>query len=379
MTAIVGAERMLVSRVGPQQYVCEEGAYGLLPTLLQQGGWQTVLVLHGENGYPKAQPYLPELSELDIDLVDVEFGGECTRDEIARVIGIVTGHRIGVIIGIGGGKVLDTAKAAGYLAGDVPFILLPTLASNCAAWSPLSVLYNPDSTPIGHEVFATQAKAVLVEPRVVFDSPVDLFVAGVADTLAKWYECREGLDRAPDQSLAVGFAKQAAQQCKDVLLASAPAAIEDMRNGAYTGRWARVMEVNIMSGGMVGGFGGVYGRATGAHSVHDGISALPGSHTLLHGIKVAYGILVQLALEGRWDDVEQLLPFYDRLGLPVRIADLGLDPSDAVVASIAAVSAAPDKTIHALDIEVDAATVERAIRELEEFGSHNERNPSWQK
>ncbi|MCH4250227.1 MAG: iron-containing alcohol dehydrogenase family protein [Microbacteriaceae bacterium] len=363
MRQFIGRETHLIARPGPQQYVCEPGAYDVLPDLITQQGWQRVLLLRGAHGYPKAQPSLPDLAEA-VGVVPVSFVGECSEPEILRIS--AEARRVGAqaILGVGGGKILDTAKAAGWLTEDLPVILIPTLASNCAAWSPLSVLYEPDGTPLGHRVFPTQVKAVVVEPRVVFDSPLPLFVAGIADTLAKWYECRNGLTRAPGQSLAASTALAAAQQCRDVLLADAADAVQDMRSGAYTERWARVMETNILAGGVVGSFGGTYGRATAAHAIHDGVSTLPGAHGLLHGTKVAYGMLVQLALEKRWSEIDEVLPFYASLGLPTSLRDLGLPDDADAIRLVAEVSVLPEKTIHALEFPVTAVMVEDAIRAL---------------
>ena len=75
---------------------------------------------------------------------------------------------------------------------------------------------------------------------------------------------------------------------------------------------------------MVGGFGDHYGRVAGAHSIHNGLTVLEETHHALHGEKVAYGILVQLVLENKWTEIDQLLAFYRQLGLPASLKDLGV-------------------------------------------------------
>ncbi|NES73815.1 MAG: iron-containing alcohol dehydrogenase family protein, partial [Okeania sp. SIO2D1] len=67
------------------------------------------------------------------------------------------------------------------------------------------------------------------------------------------------------------------------------------------------------------------------HAVHNGLTHLSASHGTLHGEKVAYGILVQLRLEEMLQGNQlamtarqQLLKFYDEIGLPKTLGELGL-------------------------------------------------------
>lgn len=363
---LVGDESGLVARVGPQQYTFGVGALDSLPQILDEGGYRSLALVHGEVGLDRARPYLPDLPALGFEVVDVPFGGECTREEARRIADLLVERDVHAVLGVGGGKVVDTAKAAALRAGDLPVILVPTLASNCAPWACLCVMYEPDGTPIGHEIHATQAKAVLVEPRVILDSPVEALRAGIGDTLAKWYECAGGLSGAPAADLCVGLAAHAARQCRDVLVRDGARALEDMGAHRPSDEWSRVVQVVIMTAGLVGSFGGSFGRATAAHAVHDGISVLPSQATARHGTKVAYGTLVQLALECRWDEVDELDPVHDALGLPCTLSDLGVtEPADVAVATIARVATLPGKTIHNLPLPVTAVDVEDAIRAVE--------------
>lgn len=364
---LVGQETGVVARVGPQQYTFREGALDDLPRILDEGGYRSLALVHGDIGLGRARPYLPDLGGAGVEVLDVPFAGECTLAEAERIADLLVGGGLHAVLAVGGGKVLDTAKAAALRAGDLPLVLVPTLASNCAPWACLSVMYEAEGTPIGHEVHPTQAKALLVEPRILLDSPLETLRAGIGDTLAKWYECRGGLDTAPTTDLCVGLAAHAAQQCRDVLLRDGAQALADAEAGIASAAWSRVVQVVVMTAGLVGSFGGSFGRATGAHAVHDGISVLPSQAGTPHGTKVAYGTLVQLALEARWQEVDELDPVHDALGLPCTLGDLGVtEPRDGAVRTIARVATLPGKTIHNLPLPVTARDVERAIDALEE-------------
>ena len=68
------------------------------------------------------------------------FAGECTAAEIRRGRQAAVASKARVIIGAGGGKVLDTARA---IASDLglPVVNCPTIASSDAPCSALSVIY----------------------------------------------------------------------------------------------------------------------------------------------------------------------------------------------------------------------------------------------
>ncbi|SFG79851.1 iron-containing alcohol dehydrogenase family protein [Sporolactobacillus nakayamae] len=366
----------VVSRVGPQQYSSEEGAYDYLPEFLEALSATRILILHGIKSWQKAAPYFPDLAQAGFDVFDMTFGGECSHKEIARVIEEIHRSRIDLVIGIGGGKVIDTAKAAAVKSGGIQLVILPTMASNCAAWSALSVLYKDNGISIGHELYPRQSSLVLIEPRVILDSPLDYFIAGIADTLAKWYESDSLLTHVGTNHLSLLYARESAKICRDIPLNHGAQAVEDMKQGVLSDAWQLVMETNIIAGGLVGGFGDAYGRATAAHSIHDALTYFPETVHLLHGVKVAYGIMVQLALEKKWDEIHRLLPFYRRLKLPASLQDLHLNKrSEEDIRQLAAYAVSPDKTIHLLPFKVTEDSVLEAIRQLDKYTADSaERN-----
>ena len=70
----------------------------------------------------------------------MRFGVECSLAEVARVVDIGRSDQVDFIVGTGGGKAIDMARAvAGRL--DLPLVTLPTSAATCSAASTVPVFY----------------------------------------------------------------------------------------------------------------------------------------------------------------------------------------------------------------------------------------------
>ncbi len=128
--------------------------------------------------------------------------------------------------------------------------------------------------------------------------------------------------------------------------------------------------------GTVGGFGGASARASGAHAVHDALTLLPESQLSTHGEKVAYGILVQLAAQGDTDEINRLLPFYRRIGLPCTLADLHIHPNDTQWKDVTRFAAGNRMGFSAAVEAITAQGVDKAMRYVESLGEPDQRAES---
>jgi uncharacterized oxidoreductase len=270
------------------------------------------------------------------------------------------------VIGVGGGSALDTAKAVAHRLKK-PFIAIPTIAATCAAWTPLSVWYDDDHRALGFELFPHASHLLLVEPRILLAAPATYLRAGIGDTLAKWYEARVLCERSEASlPLTAQLGLSAALQIRDVLLADGAAALEATSSHTLSEGFVRVVDAIIAGGGLVGGLGERYTRLAAAHSIHNGLTVLPETGEFLHGTKVAYGILVQLALEENDDELVQLAASLEMLGLPTRLAELNVDfgqrqKIDALIAHTIRAS----ESIHLMPGKIDAERLRRALARVE--------------
>jgi glycerol dehydrogenase len=308
------------------------------------------------------------LGEAGINYTVHTFGGECSRSEIDKVVAAARGHAVRVVVGAGGGKVLDTARAAAA-ALEVPVVTCPTTASSDAPCSALSVVYTEDGGFDRYLFYRRNPDLVLVDTTAVASAPVRLLVAGMGDALATWFEARTVIEaRRPNQlhGATTATAGALARLCYDILLDDGPAAVRAVASGSVTPALERLVEANTL----LSGLGFESGGLAVAHSVHNGLTVAPETHSALHGEKVAFGLLVQLVVEGRpASEIDDVLRFATAVGLPTTLAGVGLtEPSEEVLRRIALRSLADGETAHNEPFAVAPDMIVDAIRAADAAG-----------
>ncbi|EOU9561034.1 oxidoreductase [Cronobacter dublinensis] len=350
---------------GPANYYSHPGALARLRDLYTPAQLSRAVWVYGERAIAAARPFLPEAFEAP-GARHILFRGHCSERDVST-LAAQAGDDRAVVIGVGGGALLDTAKALARRLG-LPVVAIPTIAATCAAWTPLSVWYNDAGQALHFEIFDDANHLVLVEPEIILRAPAEYLLAGIGDTLAKWYEAVV-LAPAPDNlPLTVRLGLNAALAIRDVLLAQSEAALDSKKRGALTQDFRDVVDAIIAGGGMVGGLGERYTRVAAAHAVHNGLTVLPQTEKYLHGTKVAYGILVQSALLGQDDVLAQLVSAYQRFNLPTTLAELEVDIHNAdALDRVITHTLRPVESIHYLPVTLTPAALRAAFEKVETF------------
>lgn len=296
------------------------------------------------------------------------FGGECTSAEIDRASQAARQAKARVIIGAGGGKVLDTARA---VASDLslPVVNCPTIASSDAPCSALSVVYTEAGAWQEYRIYRRNPDLVLVDTTVIAKSPVRPLVAGMGDALATYFEarvCVEGGAKNMRGGASTRSALALAELCYKTLLADGVAAIGALQRQEPDDALERLVEANTL----LSGLGFESSGLAAAHAIHNGLTQAPGTHAFMHGEKVAFGLVAQLMLESQPQSVvEEVLAFANSVGLPTTFADIGMaDPDNDLLAMVAERATAPGETIHNEPMTVTPKLVIEAMRAADSAG-----------
>jgi len=289
-----------------------------------------------------------------------KFSGECCRPEIERLATQATTSQSRLIIALGGGKALDTGKAVAAEIG-VPFISVPTLASTDGPVTSIAVEYSEDHTHVGVMKFNCSPAVVLVDTEVIAQAPVRFLVSGMGDGLSTWIEARAC--HATGQTNFRGgaildTAMTLARSCHDAILTyGREAKVAASRNGVNDAV-ERVVEANVL----LSGVGVENTGVAGAHALDAAISRSALDHSSQHGERVALGVLFQLELEQDQDMRDQLLSFYEDVGLPRSFSDLGMQAPD--IDALVQLVLRDGSPVRNLPLKIDEKNVKAALTSL---------------
>ncbi len=355
------------SAIFPGRYIQGAGAIKTLPNWISNFGTRALII----TGKSALAEIIPGLKNQGITNAVIEtFGGECTVKEIDRLTLIAKKEGCDVVVALGGGKVIDTGKAVAHFTGSKT-IIVPTIASNDAPCSAISVIYT-EAGSFDHVLHLKQnPNLVLVDSEIIARAPVRLLIAGMGDALSTWFEA-DACFTASAQNEAGGHcslsALALARLCYDTILKYGTAAVDSCRTKTVSPALEKVIEANTLMSGL--GFESA-GLAS-AHSIHNGLTQLAGTHSYFHGEKVAFGVLAGMFLASRPKEmIDEVYAFCQSVGLPVTLAQIGIiNPTEEDLQKVAKAACAPEESIWHEPSVITPERVVEAIKKADNFPAH---------
>ena len=261
----------------------------------------------------------------DVKFVFELSHGRPVNSEYERIEKLLLDSGCTTAVAIGGGGIIDMVRAAALKNGK-GLVVVPTTVASDAACTNVSLHYSEDgSTIIGGDLLPRNPDIVIVDTTVLANAPVRMLLAGVGDALATYYEALTCYNNGVEQMGGAGITyttMKMAELCRDMLFQFGEKAVADCREHKTTPEFEKTVEACAFLSGVAC----LNAGCSGAHGLGDHISTMPGGHDWLHGERVAVGLVMQLIIE-EYDmsEIEKVLTFLTRCGVPATIKDLGYE------------------------------------------------------
>ena len=303
----------IYDKIGP---VCE--SYG-----------KTVLLIGGKRALAAAEEKIRAyVKKTNLTIIGTElYGTDCTYKTVETLRSLPVYQEADMVFGVGGGKALDTVKCL-CIEDDKPVFSFPTIASNCAACTSVSIMYNEDGTFLKPHFFVRPVMHAFIDTEIIAQAPSQYMWAGIGDTYAKYYEATiSSRDERLEHFTAVGVA--VSHMCRDPLLQYGAKAFEDHKKGLCTYEVEQVVLAIVVTTGIASifltkDFTPDYNSGL-AHAVFYALTSYPViEEKHLHGEVVGFGVLLALLVDGQKDEFEKIYELNKAIGLPVSLKEIDI-------------------------------------------------------
>ena len=357
--------RVLLS---PQKYVQGPGVLNHLGEHLSLLAVEKVAVLGSKRCLEnEAARAINSIKSVGIDVAIAQFGGECSLYEIENQVETLSPEKPDFLVALGGGKTVDAGRCIAERL-SVPIVIAPTLASNDAPCSALSVVYTTEGVQESVEFFARNPTLVIVDTEVVANADERYLVAGIGDAMATWYEakvCRANTAAVTPAGARPTLAAYAMSMiCAETLYEFGEEAIAAVAESRNNESLEKVVEANTL----LSGIGFESGGLAMAHPLALAYTRINRVHNnYLHGEIVAISTMAQLALEES-TDMHKAARFFARVGLPVHLGQLSMSPDNLDELDILAEVTMTNPNAHHMPIKLSHSLIKQSILDAHHVG-----------
>ena len=264
-----------------------------------------------------------------------------TVGEVNRVIKFAHKNEIDVMLGVGGGSVIDITKLSAFELNK-PFISVPTSAAHDGIASPRASLKHSKGSV---SKTAVSPLAILADTKVIKKAPYRMLASGCADAISNCsavmdWELAHRLKGEEYSSHAAVLAKTAAQ----LLIDNA----EDIRTNTEESAWIAVKAM-IVSGVAMSVAGNTRPASGSEHMFSHMLDHLGPGIMLkgkkykkpMHGEQCGVGAIMMVYLHGGdWKEIRDAL---DKIGAPITSEKLGVSKKKIIEALVRAQEIRPER------------------------------------
>ena len=326
-------------RLGAGRYIQEDGAISRIGAEIEKLGKCKPFILGSKTAIKITNELIDRsLGEKNISGVYYTYEGFCNEDHCERIIASEAFQSCDIVIGVGGGNMMDAAKICACLANK-PVINIPTSSATCAAYTPLSVTYNERGQKVRTVHHSVEVNVVLVDMNILCRQPVRLLVAGVYDSLAKTPELNQRILGKSEDEIDIGLRSSYVMSkfIYERMLEDLLQAVADTKEGKSTKAVYDMVYLTIAVTGVISGLARGSNQCAIAHKIYEVCRSLYPEivYPALHGELVAIGLICQLAYNGESEKtVKDFSNQMKSLGMPISLTDVGINADDECMEAV---------------------------------------------
>lgn len=260
-------------------------------------------------------------SEMKFDFFDL--GNPVVSEEnIRQFADFIKNRNIDTIVGIGGGKGQDFARALTHYL-PLKVILVPTLAATNASISTLSVLYTPDGSQISQYWRMDNAPdLVLADTELLIENGPKVLAAGIGDIMSTYLEALCNLEKAGNADIMPAISCQSVKTAVEIFYRQVPDALKAVREKKINPAFENIVSMILHNPGPM-----VMICTMGLAHVFDEVFLhFDCTHKIPHGLRVGFASIPMLIYQKVDPDyVKRYFDFCRITGMPTSLHDLGLD------------------------------------------------------
>ena len=346
-------------------YSIGEDAYEEVGKICMRYG-KKIVFIGGKTALLKAADLVRKsLKNTDLEIVDtLWYGGEASFENVEKLKNEKSVQEADMIFAFGGGKALDTCKFLSECINK-PVFSFPTIASTCAAVTTVCIMYTAEGVFKKLCWRKSPAEHTFINTKIISEAPSRFLWAGIGDTIAKGYEPEfSSRGRELDYYNSVGITLS--KLCQIPLIKYGEKALNDCKNQKISKELEEVILSIIINTGLVSNHVINDYNSCVAHAICYGFSSIPKvEHHHLHGEIVSYGLLIQLMLDNKLEELDKLISFYKKIDLPLTYKkfDVNIDEMTEIVLS----KALRVNDMKAVPFKITLNMLKEAVEKLESY------------
>ena len=259
---------------------------------------------------------------------------------------------VDVVVGLGGGKVVDVAKYAAFISKRT-LVSLPTTAANDGLVSPIAVLKRKDG--LTKSLGCKMPEFAFIDPKVILAAPPLFIHAGIGDTVSN-------IMALHDWQLACDRGKE---EMNDYAFLMSRNAVESLLRTGYKQLcpgFVSVLLNSMVLSGIAMAYSGTSRPVSGSeHCFSHALDRYCDAENM-HGLQTALGTVVMLRLTGR--DDSRVVEYLRRFDVDVNPAHLGIGADDFVHCLQVASTMRPGRYTSLDEADLDTGRLQALYDEL---------------